>query len=72
MSCGVSLQSESLKQLLIEYIRDNIQKSEFPRDIKLNLTRIIENVNIDKNDVKESILSSVCANDITLAKNIYW
>lgn len=49
-----------------------MQKPEFPKDIKLNLTRIIEFANLDMNDMKESILMMVNPNDITEAKNLHW
>lgn len=44
--------SPALSQLLLEYFDENFKKPEFPKDTKLNMARIVELANLDRDKVK--------------------
>lgn len=64
--------SPSLQQVLIEYIEENISKPDFPKDTKLNLSRIVELASLDKAKIKNYLSSAITSQDINSTNNIQW
>jgi len=55
VSSGNKLHSPSIKELLTEYIEENMSKKDFPKEIRVNLTRIIEFTQINIGEIKDSL-----------------
>lgn len=56
----------------MDYIEDNFTKSEFPKETKLNLSRIVELVCLDKSKIKGFLSESITTQDINSSNNIQW
>ena len=47
----------------MEYLDENFMKPEFPKETKLNMARIVELANIDKNKVRKFISEAITISD---------
>jgi predicted regulator of amino acid metabolism with ACT domain len=70
VSSGHEIKSKNLSKLIEDYTRDNIQSKEFPKEMRMNLTRIAEATGMDKMHVKETLSQSISMTDLSEIKNL--
>jgi hypothetical protein len=58
------LTSHRIKELLTEYIEENMSKKDFPKEIRVNLARIIELTQINIGEIKDSLKESLSLEDL--------
>jgi hypothetical protein len=58
------LTSPRIKELLTEYIEENMSKKDFPKEIRVNLARIIELTQINIGEIKDSLKESLSLEDL--------
>lgn len=56
--------SHRIKELLTEYIEENMSKKDFPKEIRVNLARIIELTQINIGEIKDSLKESLSLEDL--------
>ena len=70
VSSGHEIKSKNLSKLIEDYTRDNIQSKDFPKEMRMNLTRIAEATGMDKMHVKETLSQSISMTDLSEIKNL--
>jgi chorismate mutase len=70
VSSGQEIKSPNLCKLIDDYTRDLISSTDFPKEIRMNLTSIAEAICMDKMHVKESLSQSISITDLTGIKNL--
>lgn len=65
----VRVQSESFKTLLTNFLQKQINNQDFPKDIKLNLLKIVELAGLDKSKLQGYLANSI---EKVGVKNIAW
>ena len=53
VSSGLTVESASLRTLLVKYMKEHINDATFSADTKLNMVRVFEQAKIEKNVVKD-------------------
>jgi hypothetical protein len=70
VSSGHEIKSPKLCKLIEDYTRDHISSKDFPKEMRMNLTRIADVTGMDKMHVKESLSQSISMTDLTEIKNL--
>ena len=70
VSSGHEIKSQNLCKLLEDYTRDHISSKDFPKEMRLNLTRVADVTGMDKMHVKESLSQSISLTDLSEIKNL--
>jgi hypothetical protein len=52
---GSKLDSPTLCKILEDYVKDNISSKDFPKELKMNLTRLSELTGLSKVILKDSL-----------------
>ena len=72
VSTGHQIESPNLCRLLEDYTRGNISGKDFPKEMRMNLTRIAELTGMNLLHLKESLSQSITVSDLTEVKNLEW
>ena len=70
MSSGHKIKSPNLCKLIEDYTREYISSKDFPKEMRMNLTRIAEVTGMDKMHVKETLSQSISMTDLSEIKNL--
>ena len=70
VSWGYEIKSENLCNVIGDYTQDNIQSKDFPKEMRMNLTRIAEATGHIKMHVKETLSQSISMTDLSEIKNL--
>lgn len=55
VACNVPINSPTLCALLESYIKDNVSEKDFPKETRMNLTRIADLTGLNKYVLKDSL-----------------